>query len=248
MTSTIIGTAGAASHEFDAAFARNSAGLPVAFLRALGKRESNLNPNETKGTHWGILQVGWKGKNSPLAGYNLKNGTTLTKQDLLNVDTNIRLATGTLARIVLMYRAAYLRNPQLLVNLRPDMNNPEFVKLLLAGWNSGYSKKAGVLKVAAYMVKHHIFITHDGVFANAAKAGATKYLRASVPGEAGAHARKKQRWQRGVAAFYRRQPDFAGPKNISRNAPPGGPAVSFKKASIPLAIAFGALTLWGLFA
>ena len=43
---------------YDAIFARYRGRLPVNYLRALGYSESRLNPRDTGGSYWGILQVG----------------------------------------------------------------------------------------------------------------------------------------------------------------------------------------------
>jgi len=196
------------SREFDPLFAKHAGALPVPFLRALAKRESNMNPKESKASFWGILQVGWRGKNSVIKGYNERFGTSFTKEDLLNPDINIMIASELINRIARNYRDLAKENPAMMQNMIPNFRNKEFVKLLLAGWNSGYSRAGGVQRVARFLAKKGIPVTHDAVFANAAKAGATKFLQASVPGKPGEHARIKQRWQRGVASLYFRMDDF----------------------------------------
>jgi len=203
------------SRKYDDLFAKHAGLLPVPFLRALAKSESNMNPAENKGSFWGILQVGWRGKNSVLKGYNTRHNTNYTKGNLFNPDINIMIASDLINRIAKAYAKLYEENPKMMRNMFPDFKNKEFVKLLLAGWNSGYSKAGGVQRVARYLAKNGIPVTHDAVFANAAKAGATKFLRASVPGKAGEHARIKQRWQRGVAAKYFRMSDYT-------SSPPSG--------------------------
>src|SRR5688572_1417210 len=49
---------GGVSRKFDPLFKQHSRGLPVAYLRALAKRESDMNPRlaEPK-SGWGLLQV-----------------------------------------------------------------------------------------------------------------------------------------------------------------------------------------------
>ena len=203
------------SRKYDALFAKHAGILPVPFLRALGKRESNLNPRDIGGSFWGILQVGWRGKHSVLKGYNERFNTSFVKDDLLDPYTNIMIASELINRIARAYMNLSRENPTLMKNMVPDFENKEFVKLLLAGWNSGYSRAGGVQRVARYLANRGVPVTHDAVFANAAKAGATKFLHASVPGKAGAHARLKQRWQRGVASLYFRMNDYT-------SKPPGG--------------------------
>lgn len=196
------------TRKFDPLFAKHAGILPVPFLRALAKGESNMNPNESKASFWGILQVGWRGKNAVLKGFNERFNTSFTKEDLLNPDINIRVASELINRIARNYKDLANENPALMHNMIPNFQNKEFVKLLLAGWNSGYSRAGGVQRVARFLAKNGIPVTHDSVFANANRAGATKFLRASVPGKSGEHARIKQRWQRGVAARFFRMSDF----------------------------------------
>lgn len=161
--------------------------LPVPFLRALGKRESNLNPSEADMPAFGLLQVIPKVAQS----HNKRHGTSFSHGDMLNPDANVRVATDLLARIVV----AYGKHPGR--NLQENWGNPEFVKLVTAGWNSGYSEAGGVGRVADYLEAHHIPVTHDSVFASAGAAGATRHLQND----------KKRRWQRTVAELFFQQPD-----------------------------------------
>ena len=47
----------ALSRMFDPLFREHGHGLPITYLRALAKRESNMNPLEATGPAWGLLQV-----------------------------------------------------------------------------------------------------------------------------------------------------------------------------------------------
>jgi len=164
----------------------------VPFLRALSKRESNMNPNDVQGPAWGLMQVvevvrdSWNKR---------KPSQALARQDLLNPDINVKVATDLLNRIAI----AYAKHPD--PNMKPDWSNPEFVKLLVAGWNSGYSEGGGVGKVASFLEKRGIPVTHDNVFKYAAQAGATKHLQTSG----------RLNWQRSVADLYFHQPDAPAP-------------------------------------
>ncbi len=75
------------------------------------------------------------------------------------------------------------------------------MKLIVAGWNSGYSEGGGVGKVATFLEKRGIPVTHDNVFKYAARAGATKHLQTSG----------RLNWQRSVADLYFHQPDAPAP-------------------------------------
>ncbi len=180
----------AVSKQFDPLFAKYGGLVPVPLLRALSKKESDQNPRDTQGSYWGLLQVGYK---NVLPGFNKRHGTSYDRNDLLNPAINVQVATDTLNRII----KAYAKHPS--SNLQTDFSNPEFVKLLLAGWNSGYSEASGVGKVATYLEKRGLPVTHANVFKYAAKAGATKYLRSEFD--------KKRRWQISVANLYYAQPD-----------------------------------------
>lgn len=177
----------ATSTKFDPLFRKHAGRLPVAFLRALAKRESNLNPAEADWPAYGLMQVVPVVRES----YNKRRGASLRHDDLLEPDINVKVAADLLNRIVIAYGKH--RDP----NLQADWSNPEFVKLVVAGWNSGYSEAAGVGHVADYLEARSIPVTHDNVFAHAQAAGATRHLQNP----------SKQAWQRSVAALFFRQPD-----------------------------------------
>lgn len=172
------------SQKYDAIFRKHGRGLPVPFLRALAKRESNLNPREANGPAWGLLQV----VRVVLNDYNKRHGTNYQRTDLLDPVINTRIATDTISRII----RSYERNHPGVLNMQENWSNPEFVKLLTAGWNSGYSEAGGVGRVADYLERKGIPVTHDNVFEYAAQAGATQHL--SNPG--------RQRWQRSVVDLF----------------------------------------------
>ncbi|MBT8453015.1 MAG: transglycosylase SLT domain-containing protein [Deltaproteobacteria bacterium] len=179
--------------KFDPLFARYAGRLPVPYLRALAKRESNLNPQSGGGSYWGILQVGYK---NVLPSYNKRRGTNYSPNDLFDAEINVKIATDLLNRIVV----AFGKHPS--PNLQADWSNPEWVKLLTAGWNSGYSEAGGLGRVASWLEARGIPVTHDSVFKYAASAGATKYLQREQYD-------KKRRWQASVAELYFAQPDAA---------------------------------------
>lgn len=177
------------STAYDPIFARYAGALPVAFLRALGQRESDLNPRLTTGSAAGLLQV----MPDELVAYNAQNRTGYTKADLLKPEVNVPVAVRRLNEIIAQYR----KHPD--KNLQVDFANPEFVKLLVSGWNSGPSEAGGVGKVARYLEGKGLRVTHDAVFANAAAAGATQWLQNQT----------RYNWQRSVADLYFAQPDAA---------------------------------------
>jgi len=173
--------------EYDDIFRTEGHGIPVPFLCALARRESNNNPSEATGPAWGLLQVGIDSRaGNVLKEYNSRNGTDYQPSDVLDPRINVRVATDLLARIVRLYRAK---------GLVEDWQNANWAGLVVAGWNSGYSTKAGVLRVVDYLRERAIPVTLDSVYSNAKAAGATKHLQSP----------KKREWQRSVVQAYFRE-------------------------------------------
>lgn len=171
--------------KFDPIFAEYGHGLPVAYLRALAKRESNLNPNETQDPAWGLMQVIEVVRQD----YNKRHGTSHTRGELLDPATNVTIATDLLARII----DSYQRNHPSVPNLQVDWGNPRFVELLTFGWNAGYSERGGVGRVARYLEQRGVTnLTLDTIHENARAAGASRHLSNA----------KKVRWTKSVVALY----------------------------------------------
>jgi hypothetical protein len=200
------------SRQFDPLLSRHRGALPLNFLRALASRESDFNPNEQGGRHWGLLQVG----PSVIEDYNKQFGTSHTLQSVLDPELNAKMATRTLRRIVKSYNTFHSGTK----NMREDWSNPEYVKLVLAGWNSGYSEGGGVGRVAKFLEARNIPVTHDNVFKYASASGATKHLSNST----------KLNWQRGVAVLFYEE---GGPGLLES---PGGVLIALATAS---AVGFG---------
>lgn len=169
---------------YDALFRKHAGRIPVAFARALVQRESNFNPGDTTGPAWGLMQIVEQVRSE-------YPGLAPTRAHLLNPEINIKIGLDLLNRIVRGYQKHRDRN------MKEDWSNPEFVKLVLAGWNSGYSEGGGVGKVASFLESRGMPVTHDNVFAFASAAGATGQLQKM----------SKHGWQAGVASLYFQQPD-----------------------------------------
>lgn len=184
------GNSVALSRQYDSLFSRYRGRVPVNYLRALAYSESRMNPKDTGGSYWGLMQVGIP---NVLPSYNKRHGTSYTSTDLLNPDVNVKIASDLLNRIIV----AYGKHPS--PTMRPS-GGAEFWKLLTAGWNSGYSEAGGVGRVATYLEQRGIPVTHDNVFRYAAAAGATRHLQND----------KKRRWQ---AAVVQRFYEEGGPGN-----------------------------------
>lgn len=169
---------------FDNIFLAEGKGIPVPYLRALAKRESNNNPREASGPAWGLLQVGInENAGNVLKSYNERHGTSYSKEDMLDPTLNVRVAAELLARIVANYKR---------LGIEPNWMNPNFVGLVTAGWNSGWSNKGGTGKVVLYLRESGRDVTLENVYRYAQEANATRHL--SNP--------KKQKWQRSVVARY----------------------------------------------
>jgi hypothetical protein len=170
---------------YDSLFEKHGRQIPVAYLRALSSRESNMNPNEAQLPAYGLLQV--------IA--EVARDAGFSHQDMFDPDKNVQAATRTLNRIVESYDRHH--------NMSADWSDPEYVKLVTAGWNSGYSEVAGVGKVLRWLKDNGIEVTHDNVLANAQQAGAVHYLYANP--------QRTLSWQRSVMDLYFRQPDAPDP-------------------------------------
>jgi hypothetical protein len=179
----------AISRAFDGVFQAHRGELPLAFVRALAYSESRLDPLDkhtpATGSAWGLMQV----VDIVRREYNERHGTSYTSDDRLNPAVNVRIACDLLGRIVRQYRTKHPRAP----NLQTDWGNLEFVKLVIAGWNSGYAETRGVGLIAHYLEGRGIPVTHDAVFAHAA---ATPGAKAQNFTDA------KRAWQRKVAERY----------------------------------------------
>ena len=181
----------ALSTQYDPIFRRHAGRLPVAYLRALAAKESGFNPqaaaSSSENAARGLLQIVGVAR----VDYNQRHGTNYSSQDLFDPNINVAIGADLLQRIV-----SYLgRHPS--KNLHEDWHNPEFVKLLTAGWNAGFSDSGGVGRVASYLEAQRAAVTHDAVYDSAAAAGAVSALQNPA----------RAAWQRGVADLYYQQPD-----------------------------------------
>ncbi len=181
--------AGSVSSPFDSLFSRHGRGIPVAYLRSLAKRESNLNPAERSGPAWGLLQVIEVVRRD----YNERHGTRFRRLDLLEPKTNIVIASDLLRRII----ASYARNHPSVPNMQQRWNNRRFVELLTFGWNAGYSERGGVGRVARYLEGRGqgSRIDIDSIHQSARAAGASRHLSNA----------RKVAWSKGVAWLYSRE-------------------------------------------
>jgi hypothetical protein len=177
---------------YDSLFAKYAGRLPVSYLRALSQRESGLNPNAANpggaDAAKGLLQVVGVLRND----YNRVHGTSYTSADLMDPDINVKIAAWLINLIVSQYQ----KHPDR--NMKEHWANPEFVKLVTAGWNAGFSEAGGVGKVARYLEQQGKPVTLANVSAAAPVAGGSKWL--AMPA--------RVQWHESVSKLYFEQPDW----------------------------------------
>jgi hypothetical protein len=161
---------------FDALFAQHGHGIPVAYLRALAWHESRLDPtriNRTS-TATGVFQV----PEVMRAAHNRRFGTAYTRDDLLDPAVNVAIATAAIRQIATSLAKHHPDVP----NLREAWDSDRFVELVTIGWAAGWSERAGIGRVVAYLeqlgVRH---VTAELVHQHARTAGASRHLFDSRP-------------------------------------------------------------------
>lgn len=180
--------AGSLPRTFDAIFERHRGAIPIEYLRALAKRESDMKPGERSGPAWGLMQI----VEVVRTDYNQAHGTRHSRADLLDPDVNVAMCCWVLRFII----ASYQRNHPRIPNLRADWSNPRFVELLTFGWNAGFSERAGVGRVVSYLEKLGAAdVDIDQVHAHARLAGASRHLSNEA----------KVRWCKSVVILYQRE-------------------------------------------
>ena len=163
----------------DPIFRQYGRGLPLAYLRALATAESGLTP-----THpMGVLNI----TTVALKEYNAHN-LAVAAGHLAQPQIATTVASWILREVIASYRKHHPNAP----TLREDWASRDFVELLTAGWNAGYSEARGVGLVARYLTARGLPVTLDTVWQYAAAAGAVSWL--SNPA--------KHAFARKVAAHY----------------------------------------------
>lgn len=166
--------------------------VPIEFARALAWNESSMNPRNKTGSHWGLFQVGPEN----LADFNAAAGTKWTMDDMLDPAKNCAVWAWEYERI---------RDAITGAGVAENWQDRDFVSLVVAGWNSGYSAQGGVRKVLDYLKAKGLPLTHDNVFLYGKRAGAIWTLHQENP-----KGGNKYRWQRDVAAYYAGERAAAG--------------------------------------
>lgn len=194
---------------FDHLFATYGGSLPTPFLRALAWHESRMKAVDThpgSGAR-GLLQI----KEVVLRDYNERNKTMYRPEDLDRPEVNVAVAASLLRRIA----TAYAKNHPM--TLREDWTDPRYVKLVVLGWNRGYSEKAGVGYVVGRLEAEGWpsgAITAQAVVENAQRLGASKTL----------YDEKAWRWAQAVVETYALEASRSTPGATPRPAATGGSA------------------------
>lgn len=185
------------SQEFDGLFAKHGAGIPVPYLRALAQAESGMNPHDVMG----LINV----TSIARLDYNLRNRTSITREQMRDPAVNIRVAADILRVIIRSYEA----NHGTVRHFREKWDDRAFVELLTFGWNAGHSQSTGVGRVVRYVRRLPVGIrpteiTADVIFRFARLAGASPHLSNA----------RKLAYSKGVAATYFRE--LAGSSTAAR--------------------------------
>ena len=121
--------------QFDPVFRRRCPSIPLPFLRALAKHESDFDPSDTDGPAHGLLQITEKVRKD----FNSRFGTSHPRSHLLDPDVNVEIACELIARIA---KALPANHPRAIPN--PSWRDPRFVGLVTLAWNAGFSEAAGM--------------------------------------------------------------------------------------------------------
>lgn len=175
----------------DAIFREYGDELPVSFLRTLAMYESTLRPDPRskrrkaydamtskelaiakkidkkarRTKYWGLFQIG----SGVLKDYNKAHTDNLTKLDLTNSVNATKVAAWQLNRII----RAYHGGPH--ANLDENWLNEDWVRMLVAGWNMGWSRRSGLQHVANWLKKKGGFVEHRHICTKWKAAGARPY-------------------------------------------------------------------------
>ncbi|MEZ4404485.1 MAG: peptidoglycan DD-metalloendopeptidase family protein [Kofleriaceae bacterium] len=146
--------------DLDQIFAAYGRGIPVAYLRALARAESGLQPHHPMGVI-NVVKVA-------LDAYRDRHPTSAVRAtDLRDPVVSVTVAADHLR----MIGAALATNHPDVRNLQEDWRNPRYVELLTAAWNSGHSERAGVGRGAAWLAAHGQEVTVTNLWRFAREAG-----------------------------------------------------------------------------
>jgi hypothetical protein len=119
---------------YDSVFEKYRNNIPLNFLKALATKASGLNTNKSTNYGAGLFMI----SNAVLDAFNSKMKTTYKATDLVDPSVNTQMAVYVINNIVGYYAANY---PKTMIE---NWNNPEYVALVVHGYNNGYKEPKGV--------------------------------------------------------------------------------------------------------
>jgi len=134
---------GALPKTYDDVYRQHCPSIPVEYLRALAKKESDNNPRESTGGAWGLLQV----VQDILEEYNQRYGTSYTLSDRLDPVVSVRMACYAFGQIIEWFDLHH----QVAFEGGFNWANLRHVNLLTFAWNAGWSESRGVAGVIGYL-------------------------------------------------------------------------------------------------
>jgi len=141
-------------------------GIPVSFMCALACRESRCNPSSQDGPAWGLMQIVEVVRRS-IARQGGAASSRYTRPELLQPRVSVYLAVQTMRNVLRAF--AQVGEPA-------QWKNPRWVGLFVAGWNAGYSLKAGVAGVVRWLKARGLAATVENVHAYGRQAGAVEWI------------------------------------------------------------------------
>lgn len=163
---------GGLSREYDRLFRQiaEPRGIPAGYMRALAKWESSFNAADKSGPAWGLMQVTEVARHD----YNNRSGNAPVepREALLDPRKSVEVCSWILQQIV----QAYSELPA----LAPDWGSEDWLGLLTAGWNAGWSRASGVHYIARRLSEERASVTLANVHASASRFGAVQWLRADI--------------------------------------------------------------------
>lgn len=187
--------------KFDALYRRICPEVPARYLQTLAAYESNSNPADQGGIHWGLLQVGEKA----LADYNAAHDSNYKLVDVLSPTLNVKVFCEYYRRVSQVFEQLVEDLGADARNFVPDWDNPQYVALVTAAWNSGIGAvRTGARTYRKRMMGFPHAITHANVLTANRQFGSKKLKAVSTM--------KKQVWQQSVANTFVGMKDLPAPK------------------------------------
>lgn len=119
---------------YDSVFEKYRNNIPLNFLKALATKASGLNTNKSTNYGAGLFMI----STAVLDAFNAKMKTSYKATDLADPGVNTQMAVYVINNIVSYYAANY---PKTMIE---NWNSPDYVALVVHGYNNGYKEPKGV--------------------------------------------------------------------------------------------------------